>query len=307
MQAPGRSQPVAAIDLACAHRTGDYWEPLYGFMGADELGAEPGSSHERSPGGQRFDDEPLPSQSGGSPDLPGVESSPANYNDTDHVGGARIAGARTDDTPQVRKHAIARAETGLRRQEQSVSYQPEERYWTDYLRIALPIAGLLLLLGVFWYWASSFIGDDDNDPGQSTVVAVVDTPITAETQTPTVSAAVTLGPAPTAPPTQPTQPEVEETTETAPPTATTAPAENGGEEEGEFAEGDLVVVNDNDVNLRADASTTSDVIVVLTNGQELTVASGSPVDDGTYVWWNVETVDGEVGWVAGDFLQKSGT
>ena len=27
-----------------------------------------------------------------------------------------------------------------------MSYQPEERYWTDYLRIAFPVLGLLLLL-----------------------------------------------------------------------------------------------------------------------------------------------------------------
>ena len=32
-------------------------------------------------------------------------------------------------------------------EERTVSYQPEERYWTDYLRIALPVFGLLLLIG----------------------------------------------------------------------------------------------------------------------------------------------------------------
>lgn len=187
-----------------------------------------------------------------------------------------------------------------------MSYQPEDRYWTDYLRIALPIAGLLLLLGVFWYWASSFIGDDNNDPGRSTTVAVVETPISAPTQTPTVSAAVTLEPAQTIAATQPAAPP-ESTTDTAAPTATTAPQENGGSTGGGFTEGAKVVVNDNDVNLRADSSTDSEVLAVLMNGDELSINSAESVDDGTNVWWNVTTTSGTEGWVAGAFIEASTT
>ena len=45
-------------------------------------------------------------------------------------------------------------------QERTVSYESEERYWTDYLRVALPVIGLLLMLALFWWWAQQFIGDD---------------------------------------------------------------------------------------------------------------------------------------------------
>ncbi len=186
-----------------------------------------------------------------------------------------------------------------------MSYQAEERYWTDYLRIALPIAGLLLLLGVFWYWASSFIGDDaDNDP-QTPVAQIVETPITANTPTPTVSSAVTVA-VTTVEPTQETDatqaPDAE-------PTATTAPATENGEDPGtagEFADGDLVVVNDNDVNMRAEATTNSTAVTTLILGQELRILSSEPVEEGGYVWWNVEDeINVLEGWIAGDFIEPS--
>ncbi len=182
-----------------------------------------------------------------------------------------------------------------------MSYQPEDRYWTDYLRIALPIAGLLLLLGVFWYWASSFIGDDNDDP-QLTQIAVVETPISASTQTPTVSAAVTLEPAQTV---APTQESAQPTTDAAAPTATTGTAENGGSTGSGFTEGQKVVVNDNDVNLRATSSTDSEILAILMDGDELSINSSESVDDGTYVWWNVTMTDGTEGWVVGDFIEAS--
>lgn len=195
--------------------------------------------------------------------------------------------------------------------DRSSGYQTEDRYWTDYLRIALPIAGLLLLLSVFWYWASSFIGDDDNGT-QTPVVAVNVTPQDSVTMTPTLQDAVQLTPQqptattaaaePTQPPAEPTQPPAEPTQ--APAEPTTAPST------GTFAEGDLVIVNDNDVNMRAEPSTSGEIVDTLTQGTELRVLSSTPTDftdtDGTvYTYWNVsDDALGVTGWVVGQFLEK---
>lgn len=189
------------------------------------------------------------------------------------------------------------------------SYQSEERYWTDYLRIALPIAGLLLLLSVFWYWASSFIGGDDN-PTETPVVAVNITPQIAATLTPTLADAVQLTPqlpTATAAAAQPTQAPVEPTQAPAQPTQATEPTQPTS---GAFAEGDLVIVNDNDVNMRAEPSTAADIVDTLSLGAELRVLSGTPTDftdsDGTvYTYWNVsDDALGVSGWVVGQFLEK---
>ncbi|MGD9713538.1 MAG: SH3 domain-containing protein [Thermomicrobiales bacterium] len=296
--APGRSQPVAAIDLACAYRGGDYWEPM--DSAEDALLVDPGQ-HEV------YAEYPERDLTGG-PDSPRIPPEPAGpqpslYNDKAQDAGARITGQPGEDAPTIRRRQ--RPDSRSIGQEPFVSYQPEERYWTDYLRIALPIAGLLLLLGVFWYWASSFIGDDDQDPGRSTEIAVVETPITAPTQTPTVSAAVTLAPAQTVAPT-PADVQTQPTPDASQPTATTGTVENGGGTDG-YQEGEFVVVNDDNVNLRADATTSADVVVVLSNGEELSILSGTPVEDETYTWWNVATTNGDEGWVVGQFIERSGS
>lgn len=186
-----------------------------------------------------------------------------------------------------------------------MSYQAEERYWTDYLRIALPIAGLLLLLGVFWYWASSFIGDDNDNDLQTPVAAIVETPITANSPTPTESTAVELAPV-TVEPTQETEAAPTEEPDAEPTATTDAEAENGtdpGTGDG-FAEGDLVVVNDNDVNLRSDATIASEVVDQLILGAELRILSEETVEADGYVWWNVQDPISELeGWIAGDLIE----
>jgi hypothetical protein len=120
--------------------------------------------------------------------------------------------------------------------------------------------------------------------------------------TPALPTATTSAIEPTQAPAQPTQPVAEPTQA---PVQPTQPA--GG---GAFAEGDLVIVNDNDVNMRSEASTASDVVDTLSQGAELRILSATPTeftdDQGnTYTYWNVsDDALGITGWVVGQFLEK---
>lgn len=190
-----------------------------------------------------------------------------------------------------------------------MSYQTEERYWTDYVRVATPVVGLLLLLGVFWYWASSLIGADSEDPPATTAASV--TVIAAPTSTPTSTPEVVLE-AETAVPTAtegatepsptPRQAAEEEPTK-APTDATEEPTQEP--EPGSFAEGEVVLSSDDGVNMRAEPSTGSEVLEVLSLNQELTVVDGQPQEGDGIVWWNVRNEEsGNVGWVSEDWLKK---
>ena len=202
-----------------------------------------------------------------------------------------------------------------------MSYQPEERYWTDYLRIALPVVGLLLMLGLFWFWAANLINDDDDDEPPASVVATNTTPTAVPT---TVAAAggETPGAAPTEIPTAPpddeedTPPPDGEDEETQPPddeVEETPPPDDGEDEdpppdEGEgdgFAPGTLVEVNDDNVRFRTEPAVSDETIIrVLDNGEELTVVSGPEEGPDGLLWYEVEDTSGTVGWVAADFLQE---
>lgn len=201
-----------------------------------------------------------------------------------------------------------------------MSYQPEERYWTDYVRVALPVIGLLLLLGLFWYWARSLIGDETNEPtGTPADVALIN----AATYTPTATlaagtipiqtvdaSALTQTAAPTPTGNAAGQSQTGNTEPTARPTRTprTATEETPTTEatSSRFQEGDLVIVNDNNVNLRADPSLDAEVITTLTQGTELRILSGEPQEANGYVWWNVEVTEtGQSGWVAEDFIEPA--
>ncbi|CAA9528007.1 MAG: hypothetical protein AVDCRST_MAG73-679 [uncultured Thermomicrobiales bacterium] len=177
-----------------------------------------------------------------------------------------------------------------------MSYQPEERYWTDYLRIALPVVGLLLMLGLFWFWANSLIGDSsDNEPAATATVAVAITTVAASTATPTVAGTV---------------PAVVPTTQ--PPPASVPPTTAGGADEpDETAEPeetdagfavDAVVYTTDGVNFRNAPSTAEGTLITeLPVGTQLTVI-GAPEEGADLTWYPVVAEDGTQGYVAEQFL-----
>ena len=184
-----------------------------------------------------------------------------------------------------------------------MSYQPEERYWADYLRIALPIVGLLLLVGLFWYWAAQFIGDPANTepspPATQANVAVINaaTPTVVVAPTAVINAEQgTL--APTAPASTDTpggDPTAAPTTQVEPPPADDPPAT------GQITNGSTVVTNDDGVNLRDAPSVTGAVVDVLSMDILLTV-TGEMTQADNYDWWPVRTPGGQEGYVAADFI-----
>jgi hypothetical protein len=187
-----------------------------------------------------------------------------------------------------------------------VSYQREdERYWTDYLRVALPIVGLLLLVGLLWFWLASIIGDDDsNEPTATPNTAV--TQIAAATSTATIQGVVDIF-TPTVLPAGPTNTPGGEAPTNTPEGAEGQPTEEPADTGGRFQVGETVVTNDPDVRLRSEPSSASDdtIITSLEEGTELTINGESVVGDDDITWWPVIAPDGTEGYVADDFLDPA--
>ncbi len=197
-----------------------------------------------------------------------------------------------------------------------MSFQPEERYWTDYLRIALPVMGLLLLIGFLWYWVSAFVGSpgDQPPPTQTTLGAV--TAINA-TPPPPVPTATPVPVEPTAglPPPTPTIPAVTASDPTALPVATAAPTEPPAAADAEaedpcaglpaYAIGTTVETTEA-LNLRDGPSTDSNILTQLSAGTQLTI-SGEFVEAGQCDWWPVTVAsDEQSGFVIEEFIREPG-
>lgn len=164
----------------------------------------------------------------------------------------------------------------------------------------LPVVGLLLLLGLFWYWASTLIGDDGNSPGatSTSAVAIVITPenptatATTEANVPVQTAQTGAGEQTTAEATNP------------PANATNPPATESTTAGGKFAPDDHVVTNDS-VNMRSDPTTSGSLILTLPAGTDLTILDGPETADG-YTWWHVtDQATGDEGWVIEDAIDLS--
>lgn len=214
--------------------------------------------------------------------------------------------------------------------QRTVHFQPEDRYWTDYLRIALPVIGLVLMLGLFWYWASTFIGGSNSNepvstqtPGQAVIGNTASSPtaeanVPAAAKTPVVNTGTQNQQSAETPPAQPTKKTASTTNgqtgnsanqpgdnqagdnQAANNQQATQPASSGG---GTFAEGDTVTVTTDGLNMRDSPSTTGAQLTQLSKGDKLTILAG-PEQGDNYSWYQVQTADGTKGWVASDFIQK---
>lgn len=203
-----------------------------------------------------------------------------------------------------------RGTSGTGGRQRTVQFQPEERYWTEYLRIALPIVGLLLMIGLFWYWAQALITEgDDPDPaatmtpeGAPALIADASTPEPTNTP-PVANSGAQQPPVPT------------ETPATPPAGASVDDAGAEGNAQAADVEGQSpiglaidgpAVINDSDVRLRPNASTADEPIAMLQADTAVTIVSG-PTEAEDYTWWQISVDDtGETGWVAENFLDPVG-
>jgi uncharacterized protein YgiM (DUF1202 family) len=191
-------------------------------------------------------------------------------------------------------------------EERTVSYQPEERYWTDYLRIALPVIGLLLLIGLLWYWASALIGDGSGQPPPTPEMAAVITPINEATPAPPTATAVVIAPTPGPPPVPTATPPpavapTQQATAQTPPAASSDP-QNPCASMPVYEVGSVVTTTD-EVNLRDGPTTESAAVVVLPAGTRLQV-TGDFQEAGQCDWWPVTVTDsGQSGFVIEQYLQ----
>ncbi|MCD6029218.1 MAG: hypothetical protein K0S78_1392 [Thermomicrobiales bacterium] len=197
-------------------------------------------------------------------------------------------------------------------EERTVSYQPEERYWTDYLRIALPVVGLLILIGLLWYWASALIGDGGTQPPPTPELAAVITPINESTPAPPTPTAAVIAPTPGPPPTAipttappaavPTEPAAAASTppETAEQTDSANPCANMP-----VYEVGAVVQTTAEVNLREGATTDSASLGILPQGTQVQI-TGPFSEAGQCDWWPVTaTQTQQAGFIREDFLQAA--
>ena len=222
-------------------------------------------------------------------------------------------GEPEDEEPQRRPRSTrtVRAGGATGGQPRTAQHQPEERYWTDYLRIALPVIGLLLMIGLLWFWATQLIGDspDTTDPATEEVGLVSQgtpepTDPAAQVQDETTQpggSTIGIGDAASTPDAQaePTQDPANLEDQTSEETQPEEPADGAL-----FASGDPVVVNEEGVNVRPEPSVAGDPITMLSAGEQLTIASG-PVEAEEYTWWEVILPNGDSGWVVQDFIDPA--
>lgn len=295
LYSPQQSHLVGEDDLDCDRGMGNYWEPIDGppgFVPSIQQGAPDDPALEADWGSQQNTgnmESPVLSASSQRPGSGSRSGEGGDMSQYPPSGPRRPIGGDDEDENirQTGQHpSQGRAGgTGDGGGDRQFTYYPEERYWTDYLRIAAPVLGVILMLGLAWFWINNLIGDDD------------DTPAATATATATMPPIVTNG-TPTVPSTAGSPNPLTTPTAAATEASTSAP---GG---GEIAVGSSVVVANtggDGANLRDQASTEGAVVATLPDGTALEV-TGDAVEAENYIWWPVSNADYE-GYIAEDFLE----
>lgn len=220
---------------------------------------------------------------------------------------------RPQSNRTIRRNAAPAAEGRPR----SSTYQPEERYWADYLRVALPVLGLILVVGLLWLWATRLLGEDTppTDVNSTEVVGLVatntpgDSPAqTSPTGTPegtqtasnnlinlgTSSDTNNAGDANQGTETTTTQQSTNGDQAAGTAEATSAPT-------GDLAAGTNIRITD-DVNMRDDASPDATLISVVPAGTEAQIVGG-PYEEGGYTWYQIVLADGQGGYIINTVIE----
>ncbi len=170
------------------------------------------------------------------------------------------------------------------------------------------------MIGLFWFWTDSLIGNDSNAAGEPTAIAAntqntLDAPVEPTATGP--AQVIDVGQTPTVVPTATTPAMAAEPTATSPAAAppadnttedTSTPTPPAEENPSLYAVGTSVIVATDDLRLRDAPSTDGAVVSTLARGTELEVIGPGQEADG-YIWVQVkEPESGATGYVADDFL-----
>lgn len=312
LYSPQQSHLVGEDDLDCDRGMGNYWEPIelhastqedtgtYGFVAsatpatADEPAESVAAESTTTQMTAQYGDDEHPERRGGTVSQYGGPDRPTG------PGGSGGSGGGDDD-----RNTSPFGEPGGRdpygSERQPFGYQEEERYWTDYLRIAAPVLGVIILLALVWFWIANLLddnnGDEDvasNNDDQSGPVIVDETPTpdiaTEEEDANGEDDGNEDGPISVETPTP--EPETDEN------------GNDGEEAPTTIGPGATVVVvgtGEEGLNIRDAASTDGEVVDTIANGAAMTVTGESQQADG-FTWWPVDT--GEVtGFAADDFVE----
>lgn len=285
LYSPQQSHLVGEEDLDCERGMGNYWESSQASGPLPYIPLHPVSSSSQSNDAVSVSDSragyPLRTPSGQAI-FPVSGSSGYSGDQID------------DDLPPTSD----RRDGDPRGRERQLDYYTEERYWTDYVRIGLPILGVILILLVALLWIIPFFNGDDDD-GQlgatgspTTTIPVIQPSVTATSpangsETPRIT--LTTQPGTTPPAT------------TGEPTATTAtePQPSGGEI---YPGATVAVANTGGtgVNMRSTASVDGEVVAVVLDGTEFVTTGEAEEADG-FVWWPVQGEAG-TGYIVEDYL-----